>query len=167
MTFLEAGKIINTHGIKGEVKIENYCDNDVFFKKIKTIYVDSTPYNIISQRTHKSFILAMLENIDTVEKAMALKNKIVYFDKDSIKLKKGQFFISDIIDFEVFDERVGKIIGKLNRVDELPHTRLYIVKNEDNIDILIPDVPAFIKNVDFDSKTISVSTIEGMLPDEN
>ena len=98
---------------------------------------------------------------------MALKNKVIYFDKDSIKLKEGQFFISDIIGFDVFDERSSKIIGKLYRVDELPHTRLYIIKNEDDIDIMIPDVPEFVKNVDFESKTITVSTIKGMLPDEN
>lgn len=167
MTLLEAGKIINTHGVRGEVKIENYCDDEIFFKKIKTVYIDSVPYNFISKRPHKNFVLAVIENIDTVEKAMALKNKVIYFDKDSIKLKEGQFFISDIIGFDVFDERSSKNIGKLYRVDELPHTRLYIIKNEDDIDIMIPDVPEFVKNVDFESKTITVSTIKGMLPDEN
>ena len=116
MTLLEAGKIINTHGVRGEVKIENYCDDEIFFKKIKTVYIDSVPYNFISKRPHKNFVLAVIENIDTVEKAMALKNKVIYFDKDSIKLKEGQFFISDIIGFDVFDERSSKIIGKLYRV---------------------------------------------------
>lgn len=167
MTLLEAGKILNTHGVKGELKIENYCDDEIFFKKIKTVYIDSLPYNIISKRSHKNFILAVLENIDTVDKAMALKNKIMYFDKDSIKLRKGQFFISDIIGFDVFDERSAGLIGKLMSVDELPHTRLYVVCNSNNVDILIPDVPEFIKNIDFESKVITVSTIEGMLPDEN
>lgn len=167
MTLLEAGKILNTHGVRGELKIENYCDDEIFFKKIKTIYIDSLPYNIISKRPHKNFILVVLENIDTVEKAMALKNKVIYFDKDTIKLNKGQFFISDIIGFGVFDERTDKSIGKLERVDELPRTRLYVIKNDNNNEILIPDVPDFIKNIDFESCTITVSTIEGMLPDEN
>lgn len=167
MKLLEAGKIVNTHGVKGEIKIENYCDDELFFKKIKTLYVDSLPYKIISQRPHKHFILAVLENIDTVEKAMSLKNKTVYFDKDAIKLSKGQFFISDIMGFDVFDDRTGKIIGVLSRVDELPSTRLYVIKNSDNAEILIPDVPDFIKIIEFENKTIKVSTIEGMLPDEN
>ena len=67
MTVLEAGKIINTHGVKGEVKIENYCDDEIFFKKIKTVYIDSVPYNFISKRPHKNFVLAVIENIDTVD----------------------------------------------------------------------------------------------------
>lgn len=167
MTLLEAGKILNTHGVKGELKIENYCDDEIFFKKIKTVYIDSVPYNITSKRSHKNFVLAVFENIDTVEKAMALKNKIIYFDKETVKLNKGQFFISDIIGFDVFDERSAKLIGKLNRVDELPHTRLYVIRSVNDAEVLIPDVPEFIKNVDFESKTITVSTIEGMLPDEN
>ena len=66
MTLLEAGKIINTHGVRGEVKIENYCDDEIFFKKIKTVYIDSVPYNFISKRPHKNFVLAVIENIDTV-----------------------------------------------------------------------------------------------------
>ena len=69
---VECGKIVNTHGIAGEVKIENYCD-DGFFKRIAAVTVGTEKYRILSSRTHKGFVLAKLEGVNTVEAAMSLK----------------------------------------------------------------------------------------------
>lgn len=167
MTLIEGGKIINTHGVNGELKIENYCDDDVFFKKIKTLYIDKKPFKILSQRCHKSFILATLEGVETVESAMALKNKTVFFDKDLVPLESGQFFISDIIGFCVFDTRILKNIGVLSRVYELPASRMLSVIDENSNEILIPYINAFVKEVKFEDKVIEICSIEGMLPNEN
>ena len=76
--FLEAGKIINTHGIRGEVKIDPWTDAPEFFRKIKTLYIDGSPVKIVSARVHKSFVIASLEGVADMDSALRLKNKLVF-----------------------------------------------------------------------------------------
>ena len=166
MNLLEAGKIINTHGIKGEVKIENYCNDETFFKKLKTLYIGQAPYKILAQRAHKGFILAMLEGVDTIEGAIAMKNKVVYFDRDSVKLPKGEYYLSDILGFAVYDKRLDTVIGTLSRVDELPASKVYAIDTAQG-EVLVPAVDAFVTNIDFENKLININTIYGMMPNED
>lgn len=166
MSLLEAGKIINTHGVKGEVKIENYCDDAEFFKKIKTLFIQGAPYKILAQRPHKGFILALLEGVDTIEAAIALKNKVVYFEREAVKLPKGSYFLSDILGFSVFDARLNSVIGTLKRVDELPASQVYVVETNEG-EVLVPAVKAFVTGIDFDKKQVNIATIYGMMPHEN
>lgn len=166
MPLLEAGKIINTHGVKGEVKIENYCDDAEFFKKIETVYIQNTPHKILAQRPHKGFILAMLEGVDTIEAAIAMKNKVLYFEREAVKLPKGSYFLSDILGFGVFDARLDCVIGTLKRVDELPASQVYVVETPDG-EVLIPAVKAFVSGIDFEKKQVNIATIYGMMPNEN
>ncbi len=162
---VECGKIVNTHGIAGEVKIENYCD-DGFFKRIAAVTVGTEKYKILSSRTHKGFVLAKLEGVNTVEAAMSLKGKTVIADRKDIDMPRGHVFYSDLYGFEVYDRRTEKIIGTLREVRESTASMLYIIDSEKG-EILVPDVPAFSRGYDVKKKIIEIETIEGMLPDED
>lgn len=162
---IECGKIINTHGIAGEVKIENYCDEG-FFKRIAAVTVGTEKYRILSSRTHKGFVLAKLEGINTVEAAMCLKGKTVVADRKDIDMPKGHVFYSDLYGFEVYDRRTQKVIGTLREVRESTASMLYIIES-DGTEILVPDVPAFSRGYDVKKQRIEIETIEGMLPDED
>ena len=162
---VECGKIVNTHGIAGEVKIENYCDEG-FFKRISAVTVGTEKYKILSSRTHKGFVLARLEGINTVEAAMCLKGKTVTAERKDIDMPRGHVFYSDLYGFDVYDRRVQRVIGKLREVRESTASMLYIIDSEKG-EILVPDVPAFSRGYDLKKQTVEIETIEGMLPDED
>ena len=157
--FLEAGQIVNTHGVRGEVRIVPWADDAAFLKKFKTFYIDDKPVRVKSSRVHKEMLIAALEGIDDINAAMPLKNKVIKINRDDAKLPKGSFFIQDILGAEVKDEE-GKLIGKLTDVMDLPRGQVYEVKGE--TDHLIPAVPEFVLNVDAEAGEIIVRLIEGM-----
>ena len=157
--YLEIGKIINTHGIKGEIKIEPWTDDAQFLGKFKRFYIDGKPYRLLSGRAHKNFLIAQIEGISDVNSAMTLKNKIISGDRNDVKLEKGKFFIQDIIGATVQDE-TGAELGKLTEVLDLPASRVYVVKGER--EILIPAVEQFIIKTDVEAGIITVHLIDGM-----
>lgn len=157
--YLEAGQILNTFGVRGEVKIEPWVDDAAFLKKIKTLYIDSRPMSVLSARVHKGFLLVLFEGVEDVNAAMLLKNKVVYFDRADVRLPKGRFFFADIIGAEVVDEE-GRSVGTLTEVLTLPAQNIYIVKGE--TEHSIPAVPEFILETDVEHRRIRVHLIEGM-----
>lgn len=157
--FLEAGQIVNTHGIRGEVRIVPWADDAAFLKKFKTFYIDDKPVRVKSSRVHKDMLIALLEGIDDINAAMPLKNKVIKIDRNDARLPKGAFFIQDILGARVVDE-AGKLIGTLTDVMDLPRGQVYEVKGEQ--EHLIPAVPEFVLNVDADAGEVVVRLIEGM-----
>ncbi|MGI5986125.1 MAG: ribosome maturation factor RimM [Oscillospiraceae bacterium] len=157
--YLEAGKIINTHGVKGEVKIHSWTDSAEFLMKFKHLYIDEKPFKLVSSRVHKSFLIAQLEGISDVNDAMVLKNKTVFIDRSDVDLPEGSFFLQDIIGASVVDES-GTELGKLTDVLEMPASNVYVVTGER--EILIPAVPQFIIKTDVDAGVVTVRLIEGM-----
>ena len=157
--YVEAGRIVNTHGVKGEVKIEVWLDSPAFFKKFKRLYLDGEEKKILSAREYKRFLIARLEGVDDLNAAMALKGRTVEVLRADAPLKKGEFFVQDIIGFNVIDEQ-GNTVGVMTGAEETPASMLYVVKGE--TEHLIPAVPAFILGVDADREQIRVHMIEGL-----
>ncbi len=157
--YLEAGQIVNTHGVRGEVKIMPWADSPEFLLKFKTIYINGEGRKVQAARVHKGAVLAKLEGIDDVNAAMALKNKTVCIARKDARLPKGHFFISDIIGAKVVTED-GQELGTLADVMEMPAQNIYLVKGER--EIMIPAVDEFILSTDVKNGVITVRLIEGM-----
>ncbi len=157
--YIEAGKIINTHGIKGEVKIQPWTNDAEFLKQFKCLYIDEKPFKLLSGRVHKQCLIASFEGVSDVNDAMALKNKMVYFDRTQAKLSRGEYFIRDIMGAKVVDED-GTELGKLTDILELPASNVYVVSGER--EILIPSVPEFVLSTDAKAGIITVRLIDGM-----
>jgi len=158
--FLEAGKIVNTFGVRGEVKLQPWCDSADFLRSFKTLYIDSAPRRVISSRVHKDMLIVLFEGVEDLNAAMALKNKIVTFARSDARLPEGRFFIADILGADVLDE-AGRTVGKLTDVLDLPAGQVYVVEGEDG-EHTIPNRPEFILKVDPDAEQIRVHLIEGM-----
>lgn len=157
--YLEAGKIINTFGVRGEVKLDPWCDSAEFLKPLKTLYIDGAPRAVASSRVHKGMLIVRFADVEDVNGAMLLKNKIVYFARSDVHLPKGRHFVADLLGAAVVDEQ-GAEIGKLTEVLDMPAGQVYVVQGE--TEHTIPAVPEFILDIDADEKTIRVHLIEGM-----
>ena len=157
--FIEAGEIVNTHGVRGEVKIMPWTDTPEFLKAIKTLYIDGAAVRVLSSRIHKGALLASIEGIGNVNDAMRLKGKRVFIDRDDAALPEGRFFIQDIIGASVVTES-GESVGTLTEVIDAPAGMIYVVRGE--TELLIPAVPEFVLHTDADNGVITVRLIEGM-----
>ena len=157
--FLEAGKIVNTHGVRGEVKIQPWADSAEFLRGFHTLYLDGAPVRVLRSRVHKNMLIAALEGVDTVDAAMVLKNKILSIRREDARLPEGHFFLQDILGALVVDE-AGTELGVLADVLDTPRHQVYVVRGER--EILIPAVPAFILRTDTEAGRITVRLIEGM-----
>ena len=157
---IEAGRIVNTHGVRGEVKIEVWLDSPQFFKSFKRLVLETgEEKKILSAKTQKGFVIAALEGVGDVNAAMALKGKTVSVYRADAALPHGAFFLQDIIGARVVDED-GNEIGTLTDVMETPASNIYVVTGK--TEHLIPAVPEFIKKTDADAGVITVHLIEGM-----
>ena len=157
--YIEAGRITNTHGVAGEVKIEVWLDSPQFMKRFQRVYIDGKPVIVRSSRVHKQFLLCSLEGVEDVNAAMTLKNKVVYFAREDAKLPAGRSFIADLIGARVVDEQ-GAVVGELTEVLDMPAGQVYVVQGE--TEHTIPAVPEFVLDVDADNGLIRVHLIEGM-----
>jgi 16S rRNA processing protein RimM len=157
--FLEAGQIVNTHGIRGEVRITPWADSPDFLRGFDRLYIDGEEVVVESARTHKNMLITKLRGIDDVNAAMRMKSKVVFIDRDDAKLPEGDFFIQDILGARVVTED-GQTLGVLEDILDRPASDIYVVRGER--EILIPAVSEFILNTDTAAGIITVRLIEGM-----
>ena len=160
------GKIINTHGIKGEVKIFPYTDDINNFSYLKTIYLDENltdKYEIIKNRVSKNVIISKLKNVDDMNEAEKLKDRYIYVKRDSLQqLEEGTYYINDILGFcvKTID---NEILGTLNYVFNSGANDVYEVKTKNDKSIYLPAIKDVIKKVDIDKKEIIVKLMDGLL----
>ena len=157
--FLDCGQIVNTHGVRGEVRIVPWADSPDFLCRFSTLYIDGAPRRVLSGRVHKGSVIARLDGVDTVEAAMLLRDKTVQINRADAKLPEGAFFLADIIGLNVVDE-AGQILGTLKEVLSPSVQQVYVVEGER--EIMIPAVPEFILETNIAGGYIKVRLIEGM-----
>ncbi len=157
---IEAGRIVNTHGVHGEVKIEVWLDSPQIFGSFPRLVLDTgEELKLAAARPHKGFVVARLEGVEDVNAAMRLKGRRVSVRREDAALPRGAYFLQDILGARVQDEQ-GREIGTLTEILETPASRVYVVKGE--TEHLIPAVPAFLLKTDADAGLITVRLIEGM-----
>ena len=161
------GKIVNTHGVKGELKIVPTTEDPKRFAKLKSIFVEErkgiTSYEIEGVRYHKEFVLLKLKGIDDMNKAELLKGSSLKIDrKDSLPLKKDEYYISDLLGMEVYTEE-ERFLGVLVDIIETGSNDVYVVKRVDREkDLLLPAIKQVIKEVNVLDKRMVVHLLEGL-----
>ena len=156
--FLDCGQIVNTHGVRGEVRIVPWADSPDFLCRFSTLYIDGAPRRVLSSRVHKGSVIARLDGVDTVEEAMLLRDKTVQLRRADARLPKGTFFLADIIGLKVVDE-AGGTLGTLKEVLSPSVQQVYVIEGER--EIMIPAVPEFILETNIAGGYIKVRLIEG------
>ena len=157
--FLEIGKIINTHGVRGEVKLEPWADSPQQLKSLKNLWVEGRALPIRECRVHGRFVILKLKGVDSVEAAMVLKGRVAHADRSELPLPEGSFFIHDMIGLPVLDQN-GREIGTLAEVLDYPAGRVFVVRGE--TEHLIPEKGGFLTSLDPGLGHLEVRLLEGM-----
>lgn len=167
--YLEAGKIVGTHGLRGEVRIDPWCDDPEFLARFKRLfYKDGTELTIKSAKTHKNVTIVRFGGIDTVEQAELLKGKIVYINRDDVRLPKGVNFVQDIIGLQAVDADDGTVYGEVTDVFQTGANDVYQV-TKDGRDYFVPKIPDVISEIDIDGGVVKINTkiLGGIFDDED
>ncbi len=158
--FLESGKIVNTHGIRGEVKIVALCDAPDFLCQFSKLYIDGKPYSVASARPDKTNVIVKFAGVNDINQAMLLKNKVVYIDRNQVTLPEGRYFLADLIGLEVRDADSGRVLGVLTEVMNLPASDVYVVQGEKTY--LVPAVEEFLVETNLAEGYLRLRILEGM-----
>lgn len=161
LQFVEAGEIVTTHGIKGEVKVLPWLDSPEDLCDFERCRIDGKEYGIQQCRVQKTCNLVKLRGIDTVEQAQSMRGKTMELYREDID--DAVIFAAELIGVEVFCD--GENIGKVTEVLDYPGNSVYVVKGQ--YEYMIPAVRAFVLDTDLDRNAMQVKIIEGMRSDEN
>ena len=165
--YLEVGQIVNTNGLKGLLKINPFTDDITRFEKLKTIFIEHKKelleFEIESVRYQKKQVLLKLKGIDTIEEAEKYREDYLKINRNKEeKLPEDTYYIVDLIGLDIYTEN-GELLGKLDDVFSTGSNDVYVVKNSEGKQILLPAISDVIKNIDLEQKKIVVNLIEGLL----
>lgn len=166
--YIEAGKIVGTHGVRGEMRVQQWCDSSDVFCGFKKFYLDKNGTELLkvkASRPHGNVCLLKADKVETIEMAEALRGKVLYIDRADLKLSRGQFLIDDIVGCKVFDANDNTEYGVISEVSQTGANDVWHIK-KDGKEYYIPNVPQFVKSVDIESETVLITPIGGMFDDE-
>ena len=164
---LEIGQIVNTFGIKGIVKVKPFTDDIKRFDNLKTVYIKKSntqkEYEIEEVKYHKDMVLIKFKGVDTVEQAELLRNAYLTISRDSVeKLEEGRYYIVDMLGLEVYtDEQV--LLGTLDDIFNTGSNDIYVVKDKQGKQILLPAIQDVIKQIDMENRKMIVHLLPGLV----
>lgn len=167
--FLDSGKIVGTHGIKGEVRIEPWCDSPEFLCAFKKLYLDENGQTFIEvkSRPHKNITLAKIKGVDTIEAAEKFRGKVVYINREDITLDEGVNFVQDLIGLEVKDAENGTVYGKITDVLRTGANDVYEITDSNNKKYLAPVIVEVVEEIDVDGGFVLIHPMKGIFDDED
>ena len=165
--YLEVGQIVNTNGLKGLLKINPFTDDITRIERLKTIFIEHKKelleFEIESVRYQKKQVLLKLKGIDTIEEAEKYREDYLKINRNKEeKLPEDTYYIVDLIGLDIYTEN-GELLGKLDDIFSTGSNDVYVVKNSEGKQILLPAISDVIKNIDLEQKKIVVNLIEGLL----
>lgn len=168
--YLEIGQIVSTHGIKGEVRLNPWCDSPEFVKKFKTLYFDGKgdkAVKVVSCRPHGNVAVLKLDGIDTVEQAQKLRNTVLFMKRNDVNLPEGKWFVSELIGCDVLDADDNSICyGKLTDIESYPANDIWYVKSSDDKEVLVPAIKDVVVRCDVAEDKVYIRPLRGLF-DEN
>ena len=161
LQFIEAGEIVTTHGVRGEVKVLTWLDSPELLCEFDRCRIGGKEFRMDSVRVQKTCNLVKLSGVDTMEAAQAMRGKVVELYREDID--EDVIFGAELIGVEVYEEDV--LLGKVTDVLDYPGNSVYVVSGEH--EYMIPAVNQFILSTDLDANRMQVKLIEGMRTDED
>lgn len=167
--YLECGKILNTHGVRGGLKVESYCDTPQVLASLPQLFLEKNGIYEAHKVTKASVgggrVLLFFADVTDLDGALRFKGKTVYARREDIPLADGAYFIADLIGLPMTDADTGRVYGEIVSVDDMPSSRMYTVKTPDGKEVLFPEIKEFIDRVDVDAG-VFVRPIPGFFEEE-
>lgn len=166
--FLEIGKIVGTHGIKGELRVQPWCDSPAFLCKFKTLYLKKGEERLeVKSRPHKNIAIMYIKGVESVEQADLLRGKTLYINREDADLPKDSYFIQDIIGSKVVDSETGAEYGKITDVLKTGANDVYQVTDDNKKDYLIPVIDSVVLNIDIEAGVVTIKPMKGIFDHED
>lgn len=168
--FLEAGRIVGTHGIKGELRVDPWCDSSDFLAQFKTLYTKdgAQALEVISSRVHKNLLLVQLKGIDTIEQGDRMRGKVLFIKRSDVTLPKGRYFISDLLGMEVYNADDETICyGAITDVIKTGANDVYQITDKQQKNYLIPVIDQVVIDTDIQGRKLLIRPMKGIFEDED
>lgn len=158
---LEAGKIVNTHGLRGEIMIYPLCDGADFLLDLERFFIDGRQMTVRESRVHKNQLLCRLDSVDSIEKAQALVGKKIFIDRADVELEEGRYFIEDIKGMTVRHTETGKEYGIVSNVIQTGANDVFEIRQGDKT-LLIPKIDDVVKKIDLAEGVVEILPMKGL-----
>jgi 16S rRNA processing protein RimM len=167
--YIECGKIINTHGCRGDVKAEPWTDTPRDLIDLGRVFIgdgeDKKEIKILRGSVMQGrFLMLSLEGVESMDAADALRNTVLYAAREDFHLAEGQYFLSDALGLPVYDTREGRegnLLGTVTDISPNAASDIYTVKTPDGAEVLVPAIPVFVTEV-IPGECVRMSPIDGM-----
>lgn len=166
--YLEIGKVVSTHGLRGELRVDPWCDSPQFLCQFKTLYLKKGETKLnVSSRPHKTIAIVKAKGIDTIEEAEKLRGRVLYINRSDARLAPGEYFIQDLMGLDVIDIDTSKSYGKITDVLKTGANDVYQVTDEKKKDYLIPVIDDVVKEIDINGGKVLIKPLKGIFDDED
>ena len=166
--YLEVGKIVGTHGVRGEMRVECWANSPDFLKKFKQLWLDDGKTSLdVTCRPHKNIALMTAKGVSSIEEADKLRGKVLYINRDDVKLSEGEHFVQDIIGLSVTDADTGTVYGTVKDVLKTGSNDVYEMKAPDGKLYSIPVIPDILDRFDFEGGAVYIHPMKGLFDDED
>lgn len=164
--FLESGKIVGTHGIRGAVRFQPWSDNADFLSGVKTVYLpDNTPLEIVSVKPHGNIAILEIAGVNSIEDAEKLRNKVLLVKRSDADIPEGRYFIEELISSKVFDKKTGELLGVLCDVSKTGANDVWHIKKGDK-EYLVPAIESVVVSVDIEKGEVVIDPLEGIFDED-
>ncbi len=167
--FLEVGRIVGTHGVRGMIRIQAWCDSPEFFCGLKKLYLnkEGTDFLEVSKSSpHGNVVIAAFKGVDSIEAAETYRGKTLYMARKDASLEDGQYFITELIGCEVFHADTNTALGIISDVSETGANDVWHIKRGDK-EYLIPCIDEVVISVDIDAEKVVIRPLKGIFEDED
>lgn len=166
--YLEVGRIVGTHGIQGEMRVECWANEPGFLSRFRTLYLDGGATALsVACRPHKNVALVRVKGVATIEQADELRGKVLYINRDDVRLDEGEHFVQDIIGLKVTDADSGAVYGEVRDVLKTGSNDVYEMAGEDKKLYYIPVIPDIVDRFDFERGAVYIHPMKGLFDDED
>ena len=160
-THIEIGQIVNTHGVRGELKLRPLDVEAELLRRCKTFYIDGSPLSPVASRVHKGCLLFSLPGVDSVEAALSYKGRMVSVCRSELPLPEGVYLPAELMGMTVLDAEDGAVLGRITNVISYPAHDVYVVSGKK--EFMVPAVAAFVASVDLEADVMRIHVWEGLI----
>ncbi len=164
--FLEIGGIVAIHALRGEMRVQPWCDTPDVLTEFDELYLDGQWRKVESARPHKNIVIVKLAGIDTPEQAQKQVGKVLYIHRDQVELPPNTYFIADLIGLQVVDaDDPSLVYGTLTDVSQTGANDVYHVRFADGKTRYLPAIPQVVISTDIEGGVMTIRPLEGLFDD--